>query len=102
MYCDYISILEGYVESWDHGSGGYITQHIGGYVNYSFLGNWTKIQISNNNTNEYKYYTVIWSKDGSGSSNEDIGMFAIKSQFFLTRLLIPNPSLPIINAIEVL
>ena len=90
---DYISIFEGKLETWIHDSGGYITQHIGGGVNYSFLGNWTKIQISNNNTNEDKYYTVIWSKDGVDSFNEDIGMFAIN---ITTETIVPEINSPLI------
>ena len=75
---DYICISEGYVETlmWEYAPNSNLTKHVGGDVNYRNIFKWTKTQISNN-TNEDKYYTVIWGKDGSGNSNEDIGMFAI-------------------------
>ena len=73
---DYISIFEGYVDVWEYGSGGYVIRHEGGDVDYTKLYNWNRVQISND-TDEDKYYTVIWAKNSTDSANEDIGLFAI-------------------------
>ena len=45
MYCDYICIFEGYLETWQHHSGDYVIRHDGGDVNYTSIFNWIKIQI---------------------------------------------------------
>ena len=83
---DYICIFEGYYEMCDYGSSGYIKKHEGGYVDYSFLVNWTKTQIYNY-TDKDKYYTVIWGKDDIINQHEDIGLFAINTT--TERLFIP-------------
>lgn len=88
--CDYISLFEGYLESWSHHSGGELARHNGGNDPYTDLNNWYKTQISNN-TDEDKYYTVIWSKDGSVSNSEDIGLFAIN---ITSETIVPIISLP--------
>lgn len=73
---DHISFFEAYIETWAHNSGGELARHYGGNDPYTDLNYWQKIHISND-TDEVRYYTVIWSKDGSAASNEDIGLFAI-------------------------
>lgn len=71
---DKIGLFEGYIDGWIEFS--LVGQHNGGNDPYTKLNNWYKTQISNN-TDEDKYYTVIWRKDGGVNINEDIGMFAI-------------------------
>lgn len=89
--CDYISLFEGFLESWSHGTGGeIIVRHNGGNNPYTDLNNWYKTQIYNW-TDEVKYYTVIWSKDISVSSNEDIGLFAIN---ITSETIVPIINLP--------
>lgn len=72
--CDKIGLFEGYIDGWIDSS--IVGVHNGGNDPYRDLNNWYKTQISNN-TDEVRYYTVIWRKDGGVNTNEDIGMFAI-------------------------
>ena len=73
---DYICVFNGYLETWNHDTYGWMAKHTGVKENYTDLYHWKKVRIFND-TNEVKYYTIVWSKNAGSNKYEDIGLFAI-------------------------